>query len=419
MAKFRLSSLIRRVGRDTRGNALILAGTGMFALIGGAGLGTDTIQWFLWKRQLQQAVESGALAGTHGLWQNSSQVTTLAKREVSRNANTAVTVEAVNAPPAAGAYTADTSAVEVIATTSAYLPFSGMFLSAAPVVRARAVAAFVKEGEHCVISLASTGVGVNVAGSSNVQLGCGVAANSAGTQAIYMEGSSYLSGSPLSTVGGITAAESNYSSSTQLNPYGPAQVDPVLKRNLSVPTSPSGCTANALEVAPSQTTTLSPGRYCGGMTLKGNVTLQPGVYIVDQGLFNVTSQATLSGEGVTIVLTGSDSSNIAAVQIDGGATLNLKAPTAVQSSTWKNVLFFQDPRGSTKMSYLAGGSTMKMSGIVYMPKGNLSFNGGSEHTSDCLLMVGHRVTFTGSSKVDNVCPSDMDDFSGRRIRIVE
>lgn len=411
--------LAHLIGR-TEGNVLAIAGAGMFALIGGAGLGTDTIQWFLSKRQLQQAVESGALAGAQAAAHDHSY-SAAATSDLNRNANTVVTIEHINNPPTSGAFTGDSAAVEVIASTSERLPFSSLFLSSPPVIRARAVAALVSNGEHCLLALSPTGVGVNVAGTANIELGCGVAANSEGAGAIYLEGSSWLAASPLSTVGGIRAGDSNVPAGTDLQPYGVAQSDPMAGRNLEVPAQPSTCTASNFEAPPNRNTTVSPGRYCGGMALKGDVTLNPGVYIIDRGSFYVASQARIIGEGVTIVLTGSSSSDIATITIAGGSTVDLRAPTAAEDPYWKNVLVFQDPRAESQLSEIAGGSTLDLQGIVYMPKGDVRFAGSSGHHAECLFMVVNRITLTGTTSITNACPADFADadFAARRVRVVE
>jgi Flp pilus assembly protein TadG len=45
------------------GNAMLMVALGMPALIGGSGLAVDTSQWYLWKREMQFAVDQAALAG--------------------------------------------------------------------------------------------------------------------------------------------------------------------------------------------------------------------------------------------------------------------------------------------------------------------------------------------------------------------
>ena len=415
-----MRKLLQRLKRDMRGNIMVMVGAGASVMIGGAGLGVDTVQWYLWKRQLQQAVDSGALAGALALSQGGGYDTAV-RSDLTANANTTVTVESISNPPATGAWTGNTNAVEVIATTSRALPFSSLFLSSAPIIRARAVAASASAGEHCVIALASTGTGISVPGSADVQLGCGVAANSEGSKAIDLSGTSMLEASPLSSVGGISATPDNYPAGTDLQPYGPPQADPLAGRGLTVPTTPSVCKANSFQTQPSEVVSITPGRFCNGMALKGDVTMAPGVYIIDRGSFQVNSQARVRGNGVTIVLTGSATNNIATVDIMGGATVNLKAPTAAQDPYWRSILFFQDPRASESANNIAGGSTLELEGVLYMRRGNLDFTGNSGQHTECLLIVANRVSLSGTTQLDNDCPTDYSDInlSSRRVRVVE
>jgi len=54
--------LLKKLWRDRGGNALVMAGAALPLIIGSAGLATDTIQWVLWKRELQRLADSAALA---------------------------------------------------------------------------------------------------------------------------------------------------------------------------------------------------------------------------------------------------------------------------------------------------------------------------------------------------------------------
>jgi hypothetical protein len=73
----------------------------------------------------------------------------------------------------------------------------------------------------------------------------------------------------------------------------------------------SGCDHNNYHTT--NTETLNPGVYCGGMQLNvgpgnsgsANVTLNPGIYYLDGGSLTVNAGTTLTGTGVTLVFTGS------------------------------------------------------------------------------------------------------------------
>lgn len=62
-----------------------------------------------------------------------------------------------------------------------------------------------------------------------------------------------------------------------------------------------------------------------------------------------------------------------------------------------------------------------LEGILYLPLGDLAFNGSAGQHADCLLLVANKVDFSGVSSLDNDCPIEYDDFdlSSRIIRVVE
>lgn len=61
---------LTKLWNDRRGNTLVIAGAAMIPLAGAAGLATDTVQWVLWKRELQRAADSGAFAGVYAIAQS-------------------------------------------------------------------------------------------------------------------------------------------------------------------------------------------------------------------------------------------------------------------------------------------------------------------------------------------------------------
>src|SRR5829696_4921629 len=67
-----MRKLLRKLWNDDRGNALIIAGAALPLLVGSAGLATDTIHWTLWKRELQRAADSAAIAGVYDRLESNS-----------------------------------------------------------------------------------------------------------------------------------------------------------------------------------------------------------------------------------------------------------------------------------------------------------------------------------------------------------
>ncbi len=123
--------------------------------------------------------------------------------------------------------------------------------------------------------------------------------------------------------------------------------------------------------------TLEPGVYCGGLKIQAGptVTLNPGTYVIRNGAFYVSAGATLKGTDVTIVLAGSTNSTYFANQ--GGANIDLKAPT---SGPFSGILMTQttDSSPAPHENTITGGGDMKFSGIMYFPKQPLSIEGNGD-----------------------------------------
>ncbi|WP_243450748.1 pilus assembly protein TadG-related protein [Sandarakinorhabdus glacialis] len=395
----------------------------MPVIIGGAGLAADTIQWSYTKRAMQRQADSGALAGAFALSQSQQNtVAATVTADLSRNNNVAMTIAPViQTPPTAGAFSGDTRAVRVALATDLRLPFVAFLMQRAIRIPAEATAKVVSQGEYCVLSLENTNVtGINMGGNTNVDLGCGMMSNSPSAVSVTAGGSSRINATPVAAVGGVPAAPSNYAAGTQLIPYSVPQFDPLA--NLPSPNLAGVANRNGGNVGPNQHSILDPGVYRGGMDLKGQVELRPGIYYIDGGSFSAGSQATVSGTGVVIILTHHSAESspglIAHVSINGGATINLTAPT---SGTYAGVVFYQDRRaldqGDNKIN---GNSASRYQGTFYFPGQHVEFTGTSGQDVRCVQIVTRRVTFIGNSHITNVCPpgSGAGSFSGTRVKLV-
>jgi Flp pilus assembly protein TadG len=434
--------LLKKLWRDRGGNALVMAGAALPLIIGSAGLATDTIQWVLWKRELQRLADSAALAGAYAKQagatvDNCSGVSSatyaqpiaynVRKYNVT-SADSNLTCSASNAPDD-GAYVADPNAVRVHLTMQRALSFSGMFMASAPTIRANATATVVPSGTYCVVSLESgSTTGIDATGSTNVNLGCGMITNSTSMSAAVATGSSTVTASPIAAVGGIPSS-THWGTGTVLQPFTVQQDDPFATVS---PTTPSSCNAG-VTVQPSETRTdttgatattaddaLEPGCY-SSLNLKGTVTLKPGVYYMDAGNFSVNSGAVVNCSGCTIVLSNRDasSSNIGSMSLNGGATINMTAP---DTGAFAGILFYQDRRAaSDNNETINGDSNSVFQGAFYFPKADLTFNGNAGLNTNCMQIVAKDVSFTGNSAISNSCPtgSASGSFAGKKVRLVE
>lgn len=415
---------LKRLWRDRRGNSLVIVAGAMPLLIGSAGLATDTIQWTLWKRQLQRAADSAALAGVHSIVQADGERTRVGasvNRDLNHNNHVGIsTTQNFVGQPTSGAYAGDPYAVQVDLSVQKKLSFSSIFLSSTPTIKTSATATVVATGKYCVISLEPTAeTGITYQGNATVDLGCGMATNSKGANAVDAGGSSTINASPISAVGGIPDSD-NFADGTTIQQYGMKQKDPYA--TINAPPVPNG-PCQAVNVNVQANVTLDPGCF-GGMTLNGNVTLNAGLYILDGGDFKVGSQANITCNGCTIVLTNknANSTQIGVVDIQGSPTINMSAMT---TGTYAGILFYQDRRaqdgnGQAYQNHINGSSTSTFTGAFYFPKQEVFFNGTSGMNTNCVQMVSRRVEFSGNTQITNTCPVNWPkpNFEGQLIRLV-
>ena len=88
----------RKLWRDRRGNALVIAGAALPLVVGSAGLASDTIQWTLWKRELQRAADSAAIAGVYAKIQ-SAGVSDAVTHDLSYNSHVGITTTVATTNP--------------------------------------------------------------------------------------------------------------------------------------------------------------------------------------------------------------------------------------------------------------------------------------------------------------------------------
>ena len=227
-----------------------------------------------------------------------------------------------------------------------------------------------------------------------------MAINASGSDALYLSGSSQLKAKSLSIVGNYTTTGTASVVATSKTTGASPVSDPYA--NVATP-SPSGTCAPVNSWNHSQTATISPGTYCNGLSVSGaaSVTMQPGVYIINQGTFNVSNGASLTGTGVTIVLTSSTGSNYATANISGDGQVALTAPTSGSTS---GIVFLQDRNDSSgQTSTIANSAGASITGAMYFPTQTLDFTGAVANLSPCTQLIAYRISYGGSASFNNNC----------------
>jgi Flp pilus assembly protein TadG len=399
----RLLETVSALRRCRKGNALVLIAATAPLLIGAAALGLDSIQLTLAKRELQRAADSAALAGAYGVAQSKPASNAVTRALQINNITGLSSAPVVQNGPASGAYAGNSKAVRVLLARERETPFISFFTGKPMSVSAEATAALVFSGQHCVISLENTAVtGIHFAGSTVVNLGCGVSSNSTSSQAVVADGSSRVTATPISAVGNVPTS-SSYLGTTQILSRSQPQADPFAA--IPNPVLPSPCQPE-LTVHPTQTRTISPGCY-RGMTIHGTANFLPGTYFIDGGVLRFISTAIVNGAGVTFVMTSSNATSspasIATLDMHGGAILNLTAPA---SGTYKGVLMYIDRRAPLNTVTINGNTASSFEGAFYMPSQQVTFVGNAGMRTRCIQFVARRMTFSGNSNIENQCPTN-------------
>jgi Flp pilus assembly protein TadG len=407
---------LRQCIHDRRGVTAVVAALGAMAIIGFTGLAIDVASWEVTLRKMQGAADQAAIAAlttanASGSTANCPSTACTEAEAVAANygfvnGQSSVSVT-VNQPPTQGSHTTSSSAVEVIISQPQSLMFTGLLLSTAPTVKARAVANSAT-GSMCVMALDTSEKqaidSVDLGGGTTVNMpNCDLYNDSPVTDSTALSGSASLTARNLFLSGGITEGNNaTLSLNGSLKTYVTAMPNPYA--GLTIP-SYTGCSSSDVKNNTIKTLSGNVTVYCGGISLNSGTTLNlaAGTYILDQGGLQVNGGATLTGTGVTIILTSSTGSNYGAVTINSGATVTLTAPTSGAMVGTPGVAIWVDPKAPSATDKFNGGSTENITGAIYALTGQIQYTGGASTTTGCTQIVALTVTFTGNANFGNSC----------------
>lgn len=204
-----MRDFFKRLARHTSGNATLLVAIGMPAFIGGAGLAVDTAQWYMWKRELQFAVDQAALAGAWARTQSATRENYSARALQEFNSNISTIADiTVSAPTVTLTSFAGGSnnSVSVRASVQDTLPFSSFLTGKGTTVTASAQAAYTSGASFtsCLLALDEDESGaVTIGGTSVLKAKCGIAALSTSSSSILVDGNPDIDAGWVLSRGGI------------------------------------------------------------------------------------------------------------------------------------------------------------------------------------------------------------------------
>lgn len=397
--------ILKKMRRNERGNVLILTAAAAPLLLGSAGLAVDTIQWTLWKRQLQRAADSAAIAGVYDYQVAGTEdaARTAVANDLLQNKKTWVALASgfpqVSFPADSGQAR---DQVRVVIAVRQPLPFSSIFMSTTPQITARATAAVVPSGGNaCFQALESGAVtGITHNGNNSVLAPeCISYSNSTSANSASAGGSSDVQLKAIATVGGVQQTR-NWRVQQYL-PYSPPLPDRYAGIN---PTSDEMvCGSSPMALTDNTNLNNLGGRNCfSSLDVGSNRTLNltgklSGPIFINGG--NVDLKGTLTCDGCTIILTNKDSSptaTIGTLSTNAQANNNINAPT---EGKYAGIAFFQDRRAGMQTIRVNGGSDSVINGAVYFPSALLRINGNGTSSSLCAAFIARRLEFIGTSGI--------------------
>src|SRR5947209_12908205 len=402
-------SFFGKLMRSKRGNVLAIAAATLPLFIAAAGLATDTIQWTLWKRQLQRAADSAAIAGVYNREATAGLTTGTAAavaHDLTLNLHTFYSL-ATGRGNCSGTcditYPADSGAmtdqVNVTISIQRPLSFSSLFMSAAPIITATSTAAAISTGTPCALALNSTGTAMNYSGNATVTAPtCILYSDSASANAASAGGSSAVTAKAVDAVGGIQ--QSNNFSVGSYGPYSPSIADPFS----SVTPDPNAM--NCTNAAANKNTDWAAMK-AAGTNCFSSLSTNPSDSIIVPNNFgtiyinggSVDFKGDFTCTGCNIVLTNNGTAANATI---GTWTSNSQAHNTITAPTtgpFAGIAVYQDRRATGGTDKINGGAGNVLQGAIYFPKDTLQINGSGTAVSLCAMWIANNITFLGNSSI--------------------
>ena len=374
MKKNKLTAFKRNVG-TRRGAIVPLVAVSLIAIVGVAALSVDLGNLFRERRNTQTAADAAADAGAIELLRNFESYRGTDRSGSAREAALSIAKSngydsskiTINIPPRGGNFRSMDGYIEVFIESTAPRFFSSIFGSSQLKVTARSVAAgtmlptvasvlVLDPRAKNALKLKGKTTALEVAGDIFV--------NSKNKRAMQVSKKSQLKAENVLVTGGVDRNSRNFIDGEVSTGVAPA-ADPWS----SLPRPSKGAPMNADDfktiVDGKPTYNLPPGTYKSLKFDKDEmVRMQPGVFVVDGGGFELKGNSSLTAANVSIFNTGKKG-----FKVSTKGSVFLSPPSF---GTYKNIALFQDATKKTKVEF-SKQSKLDISGIIYAPNAMVKF----------------------------------------------
>lgn len=375
---------LARFSSDEGGNIAIVFALMAVLIVGAGGIGLDFARWGAQRAALQEAADAGAIAGAVELGYGGAGVVQRAKSRAERLSGANQSGLLSGAAPNVSV-DKNVGTVTVSFSVPAQKTLSAVLVKGERLLEAQATAKVAGKVVACIYALNPTASqAMRGNGSAIVQwTNCAIYVNSSAADALTNSGT--ITASQICVVGGFSGG--GYTPAPQSG--CPPIADPYL--STTVPTA-GGCTQTNLSI--NANTMLNPGVYCGGISISGGatVTFSPGLYFLVNGPLKVTGNASVLGDEVAFILSGT-----ASVDIAGQGEVVTTPPLSGAAAGFSIMQDRGAPLG--EVSRITGEGRFEFPGIIYLPRQAIEVAGraaGNVNTPTYAAIVADTITVSGS-----------------------
>ena len=258
--------------------------------------------------------------------------------------------------------------------------------------KAFAKAGAVSQAPVCLLSMdISANPGITFKGKGTFKgPDCAIRSNATTDQSMLFDGSPNVSAKLICAAGRIRNASNGTVTPAPTENCAPI---PNPLADWIAPSVSSACTYSGLSRS-SSNETLTPGVYCGNTNINADhVTLNPGVYVIQNGTMAVKGNTDLRGEGVLLLMSGNSS-----LEMISSGDLTLTADSTISE---KSVVIAQRSSSSTGSVLLSGNTKFEVQGSVNLPNHVITATGNSNvvMAEPQTTLIGKTITIDGSGSV--------------------
>jgi hypothetical protein len=266
-----------------------------------------------------------------------------------------------------------------------------------------ATAILAGQSNICVLALDESGNGaISTTRTAHIDASnCAVYSNSASTDGIIVSDQSVIDAVSVCSAGGVNLKGKVKPRSFMSD--CPPIADPLAKRPKP---NVGSCDFKNVVIA-NGSATVSPGVYCGGLTIKGNanVVFDPGTYVMDNGPLSVVGKSSATGNDVVFFLSGTHTT----IKFDNDATVNF---SGAESGDLAGLLFFEGTASGTGRRHIIRATNVEnLTGTIYLPSSEILIDPNSSVGAESAYtaIIAYRISVdNGPSLVLNSNYSETD-----------